>query len=119
MAVSLTPYLKEKLEQAQRLQGELEAIVSQRYQLEISLKEVEKSIEELENLPDEAPIYKSVGSILVKAKSKEDVKKELVEKKETLELRIKTVQKQQELLQKKYEEIQQEFAKYGGGVKSA
>ena len=118
MAVSLTPYLKEKLEQAQRLQSELEAIVSQRYQLEISLKEVEKSLEELESLPEDAPIYKNVGAILVKAKSKEDVKKELEERKETLELRIKTVQKQQELLQKKYEEIQQEFAKYGGAQPS-
>ncbi|ADD08932.1 prefoldin subunit beta [Candidatus Aciduliprofundum boonei] len=117
--LNLTPHLQEKLEQAQKLQGELEVIVAQRYQLEVSLKEVEKSLEELEKVGDDAPIYKHVGSILVRAKSKDEVKKELEEKKEMLELRIKAVQRQQELLQKKYEEIQREFAAaYGGGAVS-
>jgi len=114
--LKLTPYLQEKLQQAQRLQAELENIVAQRYQLEISLKEVEKSLEELEKVDENTPIYKSVGSILVKAKSKEEVKKELEDKKDTLEIRIKAIKRQQELLQKKYEEIQREFASaYGGG----
>ncbi len=114
--LKLTPYLQEKLQQAQRLQAELENIVAQRYQLEINLKEVEKSLEELEKVDENTPIYKSVGSILVKAKSKEEVKKELEDKKETLEIRIKAIKRQQELLQKKYEEIQREFASaYGGG----
>ena len=112
MAVSLTPMLRQKIEQAQRLQSELEAIVAQRYQLEVTLKEVEKSLEELEGLPEDAPIYKSVGSILVRVESKEKIKKELEEKKETLELRIKTVMKQQELLEKKLKEIQEDLAKY-------
>ncbi len=119
MAVSLTPYLREKLEQAQKLQGELEAIVAQRYQLEVSLKETEKSLEELNNIDEDAPIYKSVGSILVRVRSREEIKKELEEKKELLELRMKTVQKQQELLEKKLQEIQEEFARYGGGAQSA
>ncbi len=112
MAISLTPMLRQKIEQAQRLQGELEAIVTQRYQLEVALKEVEKSLEELEGLPEDAPIYKSVGSILVRVESKDKIKKELVDKKETLELRIKTVMKQQELLEKKLKEIQEDLAKY-------
>ena len=112
MAISLTPMLQQKVEQAQRLQSELESIVTQRYQLEVSLKEVEKSLEELGNLPEDASIYKSVGSILVQVESKEKIKKELEDKKETLELRIKTVMKQQELLEKKLKEIQEELAKY-------
>ncbi len=112
MAISLTPMLQQKIEQAQRLQSELETIVTQRYQLEVSLKEVEKSLEELENLSEDAPIYKSVGSILVQVESRDKIKKELEEKKETLELRIKTVTKQQELLEKKLKEIQDELAKY-------
>jgi prefoldin beta subunit len=117
--LKLSPHLQDKLEQAQKLQGELEVIVSQRYQLELSLKEVEKSLEELNKVDENAPIYKHVGSILVKAKSKDEVKKELEEKKDMLELRIKAVQRQQELLQKKYEEIQREFAAaYGGGAVS-
>ena len=114
MAVSLTPMLQQKIEQAQRLQSELEAIIAQRYQLEISLREVEKSLDELENLPEDAPIYKSVGSILVRVESKERIKRELEDKKETLELRIKTVMKQQELLERKLKEIQEELARYGG-----
>ncbi len=115
MAVRITPQMQEKLEQAQKLQGELEIIVAQRYQLEVSLKEVEKSLEELNKVDEDTPIYKHVGSILVRAKSKEEVRKELEEKKEMLELRIKAVQRQQELLQKKYEEIQKSFAELYGG----
>ena len=88
MAVRITPQMQEKLEQAQKIQGELEVIMAQRYQLEISLKEVEKSIEELDKIDDDTPIYKHVGAILVRAKSKEDVKRELEDKKEMLELRI-------------------------------
>ena len=118
MAVSLSPYLKDKLEQAQRLQSELETIMNQRYQLEVSLKETEKSIEELEKLDENAIVYKSVGAILVKVKSNEDIKKELEENKEMVELRLKTIAKQQELLENKLKEIQSEFAKYGGGSKS-
>ena len=114
--LKLTPYLEEKLKQAQKLQSELEVIVAQRYQLEVNLREVQKSLEELEKIDEGTPIYKSVGTILVKAKSKDEVKKELEDKKETLEIRIKAIQRQQELLQKKYEEIQQEFSRaYGGG----
>jgi prefoldin beta subunit len=118
MAVRITPQMQEKLEQAQKLQGELDVILAQRYQLEVSLKEVEKSLEELEKVDEGTPIYKNVGSILVRAKSKEDVKKELEEKKEMLELRIKAVQRQQEVLQKKYEEVQRSFAELyrGGGL---
>ncbi len=118
MAVSLSPYLKEKLEQAQRLQGELEAILNQRYQLEVTLKETEKSLQELDKIPEDAPVYKSVGSLLVRVKSKEEVKNELEENKEMIELRLKTVLKQQELLEKKLKEIQEEFSRYGGGTPS-
>ncbi len=117
--LNLTPHLQQKLEQAQKLQGELEVIISQRYQLELNLKEVEKTLEELEKVDEGTPIYKNIGSILVKAKSKEEIKKELEEKKEMLEIRLKAVKRQQELLQKKYEEIQREFAAaYGGGAVS-
>jgi len=118
MAVSLNPYLKEKLEQAQRLQGELEAILNQRYQLEVTLKETEKSLQELDKLDDDAPIYKSVGTLLVRVKSKDEIKKELEDSKEMIELRLKTVLKQQELLEKKLKEIQEEFSRYGGGAPS-
>lgn len=69
--------------------------MAQKQQLELILKETEKALEELDKLQENATVYKSVGSILVKA-DRAMVQKELTDDKETLDLRIKTVERQEE-----------------------
>ena len=54
-------------------------------------------IEELTDVPDDAPVFMSVGTVMME-KKKEDVLKNLNEKIETLELRIKSLEKQESLL---------------------
>ena len=86
--------LEQQLMQFQQLQKQAQTFAQQRLQFEIQLKETEKALGELEKIGVDAEIYKSVGAFLIKAK-KEPVKKELEEKKETLEVRVKTFKSQE------------------------
>lgn len=112
--LNLTPYLQEKLKQAQTLQQQLESVVTQRYQLDLKVKEIAKTLEELGKAGNDTIVFKSVGSILISVKDVENLKKELEDEKETLEVRLKTLEKQQKMLEDKYKDIQNEFAKAYG-----
>ncbi len=104
----IPPRIQNQLVQFQQVQQQAQAIASQRFQLELQLKEVERSLGEVNKLDDDAEIYKSVGAILLRSTTS-TVKEELVEKKETLELRIKTLKKQEEKVQQRLREMQQKI----------
>jgi len=101
----LSPQLKEEILQIQQLQQQAQVMAQQRLQMEFQLKETEKAVEEVSKLKDTSEIYKNIGTLLIKSK-KTEVSKELGEKKETLELRIKTFKKQEERLEGKLKEMQ-------------
>lgn len=86
-------------------------ISSQRMAMEAQLKEIEYALENLEKVSDDAPLYKNIGSILVKAENKKGVVDELKEKKETLDIRVKTLQKQGDQLKEKYEALSKKLSK--------
>ena len=102
---SLSPQIQQELLQFQQLQQQVQVLAQQRMQMELQLKETEKAIEELSKLTGKPEIYKSIGTLLIKS-DKENVSTELAEKKDTLELRIKTFKKQEERLQEKLKEKQ-------------
>lgn len=102
----IPPKVQNQLLQFQQIQQQAQAIATQRFQLELQLKEVERSLGEVSKLDDDAEIYKSVGAILIRSTTPA-VKDELTEKKETLELRIKTLKKQEEKVQQRLKEMQE------------
>ena len=51
-------------------------------------------------------VYKNVGSLMIKVNDKEAVKMDLEESKETLEVRIKSLERQEKNLREKYTEMQ-------------
>jgi len=85
-------------------------ISSQKFQLEASLRDTERALSELEKLSSETPIYKSVGNLLVRAEDKEGVVTELTEKKETTDIRIKAIDRQEKQLVEKYQNLQKELS---------
>ncbi|MFX0132836.1 MAG: prefoldin subunit beta [Candidatus Hodarchaeota archaeon] len=97
------PHLQHQIMQLQQLQQRLEMLVAQRSQMEIRMKEAEKALSELEKLSEDAIVYKNVGTILIKSQ-KDKVKEELIDKKDTLEMRLKTIQRQEERTRKQFEE---------------
>ena len=90
----LPPQLRHQIAQFQQVQQQAQALTVQKQQLELALHETERALEELGKLEEGATVYKSVGSILIKA-GRDDLKKELTERKETLDLRIKTIERQE------------------------
>ncbi|MGC8610569.1 MAG: prefoldin subunit beta [Thermoplasmata archaeon] len=107
--INLTPYLQEKVKQAQNIQQQLESIIAQKYQIDLKIKEIEKTLEELEKVEENQKVYKISGSILVEVKDREKLKKEFEDEKEMLTIRSNTLEKQKKLLEEKYAEIEKEF----------
>jgi len=104
----LSPQLRHQLAQFQQAQQQAQALMTQRQQLELLLRETERALEELDKLQEGAPVYKSVGTILVKSE-REELKKSLNEQKETLDLRIKTLGRQEERVVQRLREMREKL----------
>jgi prefoldin beta subunit len=98
---------EQKIEQLQMMEQNLRTFSTQRQQFSSQLLEVESALKEIEG-SEEA--YKIVGGIMVATK-KEDLKKDLKEKKEILELRITSIEKQEEKIKEKASSTQKEVLK--------
>lgn len=102
----MSPQLRDQITRLQQLRVQLQTLVQQRQQVEMRLKEVEEATMELEKADAKTPIYKSVGSLLIKTKGKNEVAKELKENKESLGLRKTTLEKQEGRTKEKLNELQ-------------
>ena len=77
----------------------------QKQQIEAELSEAEKTLEELVKVAEGEQIYKYVGSLLMKV-SKEEITKELEEKKDISSTRTLVLNKQQTRLKDNIKELQ-------------
>jgi prefoldin beta subunit len=103
--IELSPQLKEQLMRLQQMQQTLQAVVTQRQQLEIELSETERAVSELEKASDETPVYKTIGSILIRT-DKQLLLNELKERKELLSTRVTVLGKQEERTRERIKELQ-------------
>lgn len=101
----LPPPVQERLLRLQQLQQTLQTVLTQKQQLELELTETEQALGEMEKTDEATPIYKSIGSLLVKAE-KPKVTTELTERKELLNTRIGVLAKQEERLRTQVKELQ-------------
>ena len=101
----LPPAVQERLLRLQQLQQTLQTVLTQKQQLELELAETEQALGELEKTDDVAVIYKSIGSLLVKA-DKAKVIIELNERKELLNTRVGVLGKQEERIRSQAKELQ-------------
>ena len=106
--IELPPQVQEQLVRLQQLQQTLQAVVTQKQQLEIELTEADRAIVELEKLSDQTPVYKSVGSILVKY-DRPLLVNELKEKKELYNTRVTVLGRQEERTRERIKELQQKL----------
>ncbi len=104
----LPPQVQNLVAQLQQIQQQLQAVTSQKMQIEAMLKETEEALQEAQNSSNDTPIFKVAGSILVKV-NKEKVIQELQEKKETYDIRIKTLQRQEERLKERLTDLQKKI----------
>jgi len=102
----MSPQLQDQINRLQQMRMQLQMIMQQHQQVELRLKENKEALEELEKTDAKTPIYKSVGSLLIKAKGKNEVIKDLKTDKESLELRKTTLEKQEGRTKEKLNEMQ-------------
>jgi prefoldin beta subunit len=107
----LSPQLQNQIAQFQQLQQQLQAVLTQKYQMEAQLKEIDRTLEELDKAPEDATIYRNVGSLLIKASGKAKVHEDVSENKETLEIRLKALDRQEKHMREKYQALQDQLNK--------
>jgi prefoldin beta subunit len=125
LAENLPPDLKVALTKYQDLQDKLQRLLAERSVIDSELKEINRVLQELGGIPQDATVYKIVGNLLVKV-DKQTVEKELNDRKEILELRSRTYQKQEatfrtelENLQKKIQELYSKYYPQPSGAAKA
>jgi len=106
----IPPEVENKLIRLQELQEQLRLLSLRRQQLEFQLREVEHALDQVKDLSADVELYKSTGYVMFRT-SKEQIVDELTDKKETLELRLKTIEKQEKLVRKEFEELRRDLSK--------
>jgi len=99
----VTPQMQHAIVQLQQYQQQAQVLAMQKQQLEMQLAEIENALDELKGLKAKT-VFKSVGPVLVKTETAK-IKKELAETKDLIDVRVKSIDKQEELLKKKLKEL--------------
>jgi prefoldin beta subunit len=101
----LPPWLKEQLSRLQQLQQNLQAIMMQKQQVEVEVVETDRALEELNKIGAEDMVFKSAGPLLIRSK-KENLIKELGEKKELSNTRLMVLTKQETRVKDNLKEVE-------------
>ena len=106
--VELPPQIQEQLVRLQQLQQTLQAVTTQKQQLEIEVAETDRAVSELDKLGEQSVVYKSVGSLLLRS-DKQTLLNELKERKELLGTRITILGRQEDRTKERIKELQEKL----------
>jgi prefoldin beta subunit len=115
MAGQLPPQIQNQLAQLQELQQQAQVVISQRQQLEVQLREIERTLEELQKLTGDAPLYRSVGSLLVAVQDRAKLEADLKDQQETMTVRLESAKRQEQRLRERMTSMQNELQAALGG----
>ena len=100
---------REMVGQFQQYQQQLQAVLIQKETMQLQLMEINKALDELDSTKNEKA-YKITGQIMV-SKPVEELKKELGETKEAIEVRVNSLGKTEEKITTKLKEMETELRK--------
>ena len=106
----LPPNVQERIARLQQLQNTMQQLQAQKQRLDSEMAETERALKTLEETPEGAKVYKSVGAVLVE-RDKSIVVKELGERKDFLEMREKVLEKQEDKTKEKLQGLQETLQK--------
>ncbi|HZE77477.1 MAG TPA: prefoldin subunit beta [Nitrososphaeraceae archaeon] len=101
----IPPWLREQVSRLQQLQQNLQAIMMQKQQVELEVVESDRALEELKKIEQDNTVYKSAGPLLIKA-NREEVLKELEEKRDLLNTRTMVLGKQETRVKENLKEVE-------------
>ncbi len=105
--MDIQPNTEKKLQQLQIMEQNLQNLQAQRQGLQLQISEMDSALEELGKTKK---AYKIISTIMVASEIPE-LKKDLESKKEVIELRIKTLEKQENSTREKATALQGEVLK--------
>ena len=109
MMDNIPPKVQNMVAQFQQLTQQIQMITTQKIQMEAQAKELERTVQELERAPEGAAVFRNVGTLLVETKDKKALLSELREQKETVEVRAKTLDRQDKHLRERHQTLQQQI----------
>jgi len=95
-----------KIQEMQILEQNLQNLLMQKQAFQMEFSETQAALKEIESSGDE--VFKVIGQLMIKTE-KATVKDELVNKEKILDLRMKTMEKQEDTLSKKLEDLRKEL----------
>lgn len=95
---------EERIGELQGIEQNLQKFLNQKQQFQTQTVEIDSALKEL---PTSEKSYKIVGNIMV-AVDKDKLKNDLEDKKERIELRLKSIEKQEQKMREKADSIQKE-----------
>jgi len=109
MMDNIPPKVQNMIAQFQQLTQQIQMITTQKIQMEAQAKELDRTVQELERAPEDAAVFKNVGTLLVQNKDRQALLGELREHKETVEVRVKTLDRQDKHLRERHQTLQQQI----------
>ena len=95
-----------KIQELQLLEQNLQNLFLQKQAFQMELSETQSALKEIENSGDE--IFKIIGQLMIKT-DKLKVKEELLNKEKILDLRTKTIEKQEISLKEQFDKLRSEL----------
>ena len=94
------------LQEMQILEQNMQSLLMQRQTFQLELSETQSALKELENSSEE--VYKIVGNLMIKS-DKSKIKNDLLDKEKIINLRVKTLEKQEGFLMDKLEKLREKI----------
>ena len=96
-----------EIQEMQILEQRLQNSIFQKQAFQMELAETDSAMNELEKSGDE--VFKIIGQLMIKSQ-KSKIKDELQDKKKILDLRIKSLEKQESSLSEQVEKLREKFS---------
>ena len=98
--------VQQQLEQFEQLRQQAQALAQQQSQVEMAVRETERTLEGLDEVAADTPLYRASGAIMVRVDDLKKLKSDLKEEQERLELRMKMLKTQIDKLNTQLQEMQ-------------
>lgn len=91
-----------KIQDLQILEGNFQSLLMQKQQFGLELNEISTALEEVSN--SKGDVFRIIGQVMVKS-DKDSLKKELLEKKDLINIRMKAIEKQENSFRESIERL--------------
>jgi prefoldin beta subunit len=97
-----------KIQELQMLEQNLQSLILQKQAFQFEENEIINALEELKTSGEE--VYKIVGQVMIKS-NKQDLEKDLKSKRELVQLRLKNIEKQENVIRERAVKLKDEVLK--------